>query len=975
MKIVNGIHSKLKKIHFVFVLFSTLTTHGQNTIGLPQIINYTKNDFKGGLQTWDIEQGSNGQMFFANNEGLISFDGKYWKNYPLPNKTILRSIALDQNHNIYSGGQGEIGYFSPDNHGFLKYTSLTPLLPPNERNFADIWDIEVLGSSVFFRAGDRKIFELRNNTFSIYNPVSEWLFMKSVDGKLYAQDRTEGLLTFKGNIWRPIANAKLIVNESLAGLVKHKNGDYIAHTFKNKTFIIRQDTLLQQTSPPISEGGNIFKTTTVDQDVYALATTTQGCLIVNDQGKLIQRISRLEGLQNNSVLCLFLDKSKNLWAGLNNGISFIAYNAPIKYITPNKLNELSGFTTNIFKNKMYIGSSEGAYVLPITDPIQDLSFLKGQFQLVTNSSGQVWRLNEVNQMLLMAHTNGCFVIKDNNAVQISSDPGWLFTPLSQVVPSKQILVGTYMGLKMIDYENNNFKDLGNLKGIFESFRFLAIDNKNRIWASHPYRGIYLLTLSEDGTKYDSKLYTDKNGLPAQINNHVFKISNRIIFATTKGPYEFDEKTNSFKPSPYLKNYLGDTELRYLNEDEEGNIWFCSGKKIGVINFNKKLGKLEDKPIYFPELNGQILSGFENVYPFNKQNIFIASDKGIIHLNYEKYRNTRTKPTIILSQVRTIGEADSALYAGYGPINRSHNQTKKVAVSLPNNFNSFHFEYSSPAYGVQNNIEYSFILQGYDKNWSGWTIKQEKEYTNLPHGSYTFMVKSRDNLGNESDISSYSFTIAAPWYKTYWAYFFYAIFFLLITYLTNKWQKRKIDQQRLRFEEEQKKIYILHQLEIEKNEKEIIQLKNEKLQNDILLKTRELADTSLHLAERSEALLKVKDELQKLYIKTGDNHDIRKTLHLLHDIEKNNNNWEIFAKHFDEVSNDFLKKMKLKFPTLTNNDLKICAYLQLNLSSKEISQLMNISVRGVEINRYRLRKKLNITGNQSFNTFFNEQIRG
>ena len=96
--------------------------------------------------------------------------------------------------------------------------------------------------------------------------------------------------------------------------------------------------------------------------------------------------------------------------------------------------------------------------------------------------------------------------------------------------------------------------------------------------------------------------------------------------------------------------------------------------------------------------------------------------------------------------------------------------------------------------------------------------------------------------------------------------------------------------------------------------------------------------------------------------------------LVHDIEKNNNNWEIFAKHFDEVSNDFLKKMKLKFPTLTNNDLKICAYLQLNLSSKEISQLMNISVRGVEINRYRLRKKLNITGNQSFNTFFNEQIR-
>lgn len=974
MKILKILLKTQKTAYCILIFCYSNSALSQNTIGLPQIINYTKNDYKGGLQTWDIEQGLNGQMFFANNEGLLSFDGKYWKIYPLPNKTILRSIAIDQNHKIYAGGQGEIGYFCSDKHGFLIYTSLTSLLPPNERNFADIWDIEIVGNSVFFRAGDRKIFEFRNHTFSIYNPVSEWLFMKSVDGKLYAQDRTEGLLTFRGNIWRPITNSKLILKESLAGLIKHKSGNYIAHTFQNNAFLIKHDTLVQIAATRITEGGNVFKTNSVDNNFYALATTTHGCLIVDNQGNLIQKISRSEGLQNNNVLCIYLDQSKNIWVGLNNGISLITYNSAIKFITPNNINEVSGFTTSIYKNNLYIGTSEGAYTLPINEATQDLSFLKGQFQLVSQSNGQVWRLNEVNQALLMAHTNGCFVIDNKNASKISSDPGWLFTPLSQVIPSKKILAGTYMGLKMIEFENNNFKDLGNLKGIFESFRFLAIDNKNRIWASHPYRGIYLLTLSEDGNSYNSKLYTDKNGLPSQLNNHVFKISNRIIFATVKGPYEFDDNTNTFKPSTYLKKYLGNTELRYMNEDEDGNIWFCSGKKLGVINFNKKLERLEDTPTYFPELTGQILSGFENVYPYNKQNIFIASDKGIIHLNYEKYRNTRTKPTIILSQVRTIGEIDSTLYAGYITGVTLKNKMKENVAHLSNKFNSFHFEYSSPSYGVQNYIEYSFMLQGYDKSWSGWTMKQEKDYTNLPHGTYIFKVKSRDNLGNESDEVFYTFSIAAPWYKTNWAYFFYAIITFFIIMLLNKWQKRKIEHQKLKFEEKQKQINILHQLEIEKNEKEIIQLKNEKLQNDILLKTRELADTSMHLAERSDALLKVKDELQKLYVKTDGNHDLKKTLHLLHDIERNNNNWEIFAKHFDEVSNDFLKKLKAKFPTLTINDLKICAYLQLNLSSKEIAQLMNISVRGVEINRYRLRKKLNISGNLSFNTFFNEQIQ-
>jgi len=131
---------------------------------------------------------------------------------------------------------------------------------------------------------------------------------------------------------------------------------------------------------------------------------------------------------------------------------------------------------------------------------------------------------------------------------------------------------------------------------------------------------------------------------------------------------------------------------------------------------------------------------------------------------------------------------------------------------------------------------------------------------------------------------------------------------------------------------------------------------------------------MRLVERSDALNKVKDELQKLYKKTGENHDIKRTIHLLNTVEQNNSSWEQFAAHFDEINNDFLKKMKSKFPTLTNTDLKVCAYLQLNLSSKEIAQLMNISVRGVEISRYRLRKKLNLKTEQTLTDFLNELNR-
>ncbi|MGF6846552.1 hypothetical protein QFZ51_001787 [Chitinophaga sp. W3I9] len=158
---------------------------------------------------------------------------------------------------------------------------------------------------------------------------------------------------------------------------------------------------------------------------------------------------------------------------------------------------------------------------------------------------------------------------------------------------------------------------------------------------------------------------------------------------------------------------------------------------------------------------------------------------------------------------------------------------------------------------------------------------------------------------------------------------------------------------------------------EKNEKEIIKLQNEKLANEIHFKNNALADASMHLVERGDALVKVKDILASVYKKNGNNPEIKNALLLLNDVEKNNDNWDQFAAHFDEINNNFLKKLKSKFPALTNTDLKVCAYLQLKLSTKEIAQLMAISVRGVEIKRYRLRKKLNLLTEQSMTDFLNE----
>jgi ligand-binding sensor domain-containing protein len=962
-----------KWISFCLIMISCGSVCGQNTIGLPQIINFHNNDFKGGSQTWDIKQDAAGRMYFANNEGLLTFDGTYWKLYPQPNKTILRSIALDNNR-IYAGGQDELGYYTPDSLGILQYTSLKSLIPKQYSTFTDVWEIEVFNQSIFFRTWDR-IFEYKNDAIQTYPAETGWHIMVKAGNKLIAQDKQKGLFQFVSNKWQPLGRSN--IDFEITGIVALNEDSLMVSSLERGLHIYANGSITKKITGADKSfiSNHIYCLEKINRSEFVAGTTSEGCIVINADGEVVQQIARPEGLQNNNILSVFLDKNNNLWTGLDNGISFIAYNSAIKYIKPGKPAELSGYSVRVFNNELYIATSDGAYVAPISKAAKDLSFSKSEFRKIENSGGQTWRLDEVNQELLLGHHNGSFLIRNKQLVQLTRDAGaWIFVPTSSVSPSKNILAGTYNGLSMLEYASHDFVNLGELKGMHESLRFLTIDNNNSIWASHPYRGVYKISLANDGRSFGFELFTEKDGLPSTLRNNVFRIKNRVVFATEKGIYEFDAASKKFIPSKQLFGIFGGNSIQYLNEDAEGNIWFCEGKKIGVVSFNRNK---KHTVTYFPELTGKILSGFEYIYTYDKENIFIASNSGIIHLNYKKYISALFKPGILLTQVKLSGKSDSLIFGGY--FNQKDDSLASLSgqavLRFPGSNNSFHFEFSSPVFGLQNNIVYSYRLKGYDREWSLPTSKTEKEYTNLPDGSYTFEVKAIDNLGNESETLSYQFVIHPPWYKTVWAYIGYLVLLLTGIYVINKWQKRKFQRQKLRFEEEQKRLKYIHQLEVEKNEKEIIKLQNEKLISEMVYKNKELADVSMHLVERSDALIKVKDELQQLHKKTGGNHDVKRAIQLVNEIERNNSSWEQFAAHFDEINNDFIKKLKTRHPNLTSTDLKVCTYLQLKLATKEIAQMMNITVRGVEISRYRLRKKLNLPKGQSLNDFLNEIHEG
>lgn len=945
---------------FFLILLLPVAGFCQNTIGLPDVVNFYKNTYSAGLQNWDIKQDKNGIIYIANNEGLLSFDGKYWKLYPLPHKTIVRSVEIGADNRIYAGGQDEFGYFAPDGNGNLRYHSLVDLIPEKDRSFADVWDIVAYHHDIFFRTS-RRVFRLANQSISVFMAPSEWSFLGMSNDRLYAHDIKKGLFSMENAIWTPVpVTGNLLNNVEVTAILPVATGNTIVTTLKNGLYLLSGSgtVKIQSAFTKQLENSRIYGATAINDKWIALATTHSGVSIVDTKGQLIQSFSKKEGMQHDNVLSIFLDKQSNLWLGLDNGLDCILYNSAIKHIQPGT-DDGAGYTAIIHHRKLYIGTTNGLYSTPL-DENRDLSFSKGDFSLVANTSGQTWGISEINGKLLLAHHEGAMEVNDQTARKFFNTNGvWNFLPLSGIFPSETIVAGNYRGLAFFTYRNNTFSFLENLPDFIETSRFVTMDAEDNIWVSHPYHGVYKVSKGNDGQYHHARLYSDKNGLPSLLNNHVYKIRNEMVVATEKGIYHYVSSKDRFEPLAYYQQLLGNQSIRYLKEDTQGNIWFIHDKTLGVLDITGKTPEI----IYLSELNTKMMSGFEFIYAIDENNIFLGGEKGFYHINYAKYKKNVSELKIQIRTVQIIDKKDSLLFGGYFTnVNEKQIQDAKQIPEIANHWKTIHFEFSSPLFGEQNNLEYSYRLKGFNNTWSEWNKKTEKEYTNLLAGSYTMECKVRNNLGNESAPVSYTFHILPPWYQTTWAYLIYLVLIGSFIFRLYHWQGKQLHLQKERYEKEQEELQYLHTLEIDKAENELVMLRNEKLQSEIDYKNSELATSAMHLVKKGELFSKVKTELTHI-LKVLENEkgstEIKKMIKLLSEDEKMDKDWEHFAQHFDKVHSDFVVSLKEIHPNLSANETKLCAYLRMNLSSKEMAQLMNISVRGVEISRYRLRKKLNL----------------
>lgn len=949
-------------ISFLAILFLLSTAIAQNTIGIPPIINYSRQAYNAGNQNWCIAQDSSGLMYFANNKGLLVFDGTSWRTYPLPGGTIVRSLAIGDSNKIYVGGQGEFGYFIPAKNGELRYTSLKEQVPPKENDFADVWNICNWQNRVFFRS-NKRIFEVEGKVITVHKSI-DWAFMGITPAGLIAWDYTKGLVAYSRGEWLPvIKTGALPPDVRLTAALPIGEDSTLLCTLDRGLYILKKDTVTWFNAPGIKSimGKHIYNACLLAPDRIALVTNILGCIIINKRGEFVQRFSKKEGIQSNNILSIKIDQDKNLWLGLDNGIDLVAYNNAIRNIYPDGEDRNAGYTSMIHKGQLYFGLSTGLYKVNLQPDHRDFSYTNASIDFVPKTEGQVWGMSVVNDQLLVAHNRGVYQVENGTIKIIDDKTGfWNFLPLHEVNPSPVIVAGTYNGINFYNYSNGVITNPA-IHAQFESARYIVI-NKDTIWIAHPYKGLYKVAFNANSVPYAIN-YQDNKGILSANHNHLYKIMGKLVLTTDNGIFEYDNTHKDFIRSAYLEKIFGTTPVSYLKEDQFGNLWFCRDKRVGIVDRSDK----EPRLIYIAEIDDKIMAGgFENINVIDSNNIFIAAEKGFLHINYTEYKRNKLPLQVRIRMVKTPAEQDAIIFGGY-----TAGTEKADLPIIKYRYNSLHFESASNIYGQEHNTEYSYYLEGFDKDWSAWTRKTERDYTNLPEGDYAFKVKCRNTIDNESGIAVWPFHISPPWYRSWWAYLLYATLLFTVLYLFYKRQQQKykrlqqlkLQEQQRKYDEEQKQLQLQHELEMGRSEKEIMRLNNEKLEAAIEHKNAELASSAMNLVRKMEILSRLKENLVQ-YKNNADTDkgakEFQKIIRMLDKELDHDGEWEQFANHFDAVHTNYLRRLKEVCPEITASELKLAAYLRLSLSSKEIAQLMNISIRGVETSRYRLRKKLGIS---------------
>lgn len=904
-----------KVLAFLFLIILSPLGAGAQQL-LPFTENFTKTDYQGDNQNWSVVQGGDGAMYFANNHFLLRYNGVAWEKYTLPDKTIIRSLFVDADK-IYCGSYREFGYWRR-NGGTMSYTSLTAgkdLFSGASAN-EEIWKIFPHAGKLYFQSFNNLFVREKGQIRKLDFP-HQVSYCYTVGPQLYAA-------TVRAGIFRLSEGGRFVYQpqwSALKGMVVHgihPVGHELYFFTKDHGVYVERDGALQPWDHPLNTQlrNEVVLSAKAVGNKLAIGTSLHGLYLVDMANGSVTGINRGNALKNNAVLAIATDKEGDLWLGLDNGLAHIEINSNVSVFTDN-----SGALGSVYA---VVPQPASDFLLATNHGLFRLS--EGDLSAVKGTQGQVWSIFSLPQGQAIGHNDGTYVYDGGLQRANAVSGGWSFLKS----PFDDVLFQSHYGGIVVYPDPSRLDRYRSLEGLAKPIRHIAQVKKGELWAADNYRGLYRLTLDDAYNVKSVRNVSQASGLKNDYNVRLFPYRGTLLFLAAETWYAYDAISGRLVEDVLFNTHFsGVTDVCAVDDDH-----FIIGVS-GLLYLVSQQGEsFVWQPIPQKYYEGRLIADHIQAYRSGRS-VLVNLDDGFFRYDMKPRKTVR-------QQVRVEGADGTDFLEAGGKVAYGHTVSLQVIPAF--------YGFSRPE------LFYRLNNGPYQRVSKGAVTLNNLDSGRQDVGFYVF------EEGKYKPAGHYDFRVAMPWYLSGWMMAAYVLAVAAGLFLYYRWNAVRVRQKLALMNEELRHDRDLMEVQVKaENLRRMQDYQKQILELELQNKSSEVAGKSLSIAKQTEIIDKIEQILNREDDVDRIKREVRKAIKIN---DLNRHEWEAFEANLNQIHDSFIERLTARYHNLTPKDIKLCIYLRMNLSSKEIAPLMNISFRSVELHRYRLRRKLGLQAEEN-----------
>jgi signal transduction histidine kinase/ligand-binding sensor domain-containing protein/AraC-like DNA-binding protein len=758
-----------------------------------------------------ILQDSKNYMWFCTRDGLNRYDGTSFKVYrfSLSNENSISSsdvtsISENKDGTFWIGTHNGLNHFDPQKDKFIRYFH-----SETDKNSPSSSTIKLLltdksGNTWISTTKGLDLYDKKTNTFKhIYtNDAVIWVTQRANGDICFASVR-DGLYVYNTSNCQLI-NYPLPANDYIYSLFEDSNHDLWAGMWSNSLKKWNPVTKKFEQVPLNMAKGKSFDHEQIGYMVeykpgFLMLATRKGLLIYNTKSKtVIQRLSSKNNqLKDEKVITLYKDKSKNIWIGSwNGGIDFYSpfsnYFKQVTPILPDK--ELVGCINSITEINGLLWMATDNGLIAFNRQTNNYQVIPLKSESAFNEVKSIFRDND--KLWVSIYAGGLHVLNLNSKkierTIANFNFGYVKSMTKDGVGNYWIATGTNDPFLMYDNKNNLLIKRFEIKGSKQLFapvnvQDVILEKDQTIWVGTRADGLYRYNFK---TKELSHFVAIADSTSIS-NNHVsvlFKDSKNNLWVGTYGGgiCLYNSINNTFRTFDN-KNGLLNNAICGIVEDKDQSLWISTLE--GISHFYPRTKNFDN----YNNSNGYPI---QETVPHGSikladNTIIVGGVNSFVSFNPSDIVKNPIVPNIVISKFKVWADNVSEIAS------TSESIYPNKEVQLKYYQAAFTIYFAALNYVFPNKNQYSYMLEGFDKNWNSVINERSATYTNIPPGHYTFHVKACNNDGIWNNVgTSFDINILPPPWKTWWAYFIYFILIVAILsgfiyYILNK-QKLETD---------------------------------------------------------------------------------------------------------------------------------------------------------------------------------------